>query len=90
MKIETILNKILIIAILVLIIIFGIYVGYSSITTKNNNCLKEIANNYCEENNLFFDKIIWNFSPVFFCKENERKFQSERYEFLDEELEKCK
>jgi len=65
-------------------------VGITQISEEQNDCLEEIAEDYCEDNGMEFSHISGGYA--FFCMENERQtmlFDLERYEFLEDEVEDC-
>ncbi len=53
-------------------------------------CLEKIAEDYCESEGLYFDEINWGFGWGFWCRENLRRREFKRYNFLEEEIEECK
>ena len=63
------------------------------ISNEQNDCLKEIAEDYCEDNGLELGGIhrgIIFYPGDFSCKEDERSAKLEFYKFLEDEIEDCK
>jgi len=57
---------------------------------KDNDCLKDIAINYCEEQGMFYDKLWYDFTnSKFSCLESERSDSSLIFKFTKEEVEEC-
>ena len=83
--------------ILNIIVILGILVLFLMVILlllpKNNDCLEEIAEDYCEDNNMDFVRVLgFNFilPGNFMCTENERSIKLKFYKFLEKEIEECK
>jgi len=53
-----------------------------------NDCLKEVAEDYCEDKGMLLNQI--HIDKIFTCKENERAINFEAYKFLEDEIEECK
>ncbi len=53
-----------------------------------NDCLKETAEDYCEDNGMYFGGT--TFPRGFLCSEDERSIDFKPYKFLDDEIEDCK
>lgn len=62
-------------------------ISLMSIFPINNDCLEEVAEDYCEDNGMIFGNI---YGRGFTCKEDERSFTFKAYKFLDDEIEECK
>lgn len=81
------------IVVIVLFILFFSWIGYDIYKLykiEHNDCLEEIARNYCEDNNMSYESHSLGIrSPYFSCKEDERKIGSEQFTFLEEEVEEC-
>ena len=72
------------------LLISTIFITYTSYITKNNDCLKEIANNYCLSQDYIFNNVYWDIRPMFSCSENERTLKFIKFKFTKQELEDCK
>jgi hypothetical protein len=69
---------------------FLLFVTIKNIQVRNNDCLKEIAINYCEEQGMFYDKLWYDFTnSKFSCLERERGINSLLFKFTKEEVEEC-
>ena len=75
--------------IVLLFLLFLVYNINKDYSVSNNDCLKEIAEDYCKDNNMYYYDVNWNFKPIFYCKENERGSNVNTYLFLESEEEKC-
>ena len=76
---------------MVLIILLMLYsIVYKPYFSPEIPCLKEIAEEYCEEQGLYSEKIDWFFGWRFYCKEYPRQLGYQVYIFLEEEIEGCK
>ena len=71
-------------------IIFATFLIYKCNFANEIPCLEEMAENYCEDNGVNFDKIYWGFRWRFSCKENSRQIDTLNFLFLEEEVEECK
>ncbi len=70
---------------------FVVFTGYTSIKADSNDCLVKIAKDYCLDNGLFYEDIFWMGEYQFSCGGNPRQRSSlENFNFLEEELERCK
>ncbi len=58
------------------------------ISVNNDDCLKAIAEDYCEDQGMSFHNV--KFFNIFSCEENERAIRVETYKFLEDEIEGCK
>ena len=76
-----------IILIIVLIVLSSAFI-MKIVNIINNDCLKEIAKDYCEDNDMAFNQI--HLDKIFTCKENERTIDFKAYKFLEDEIEECK
>ena len=74
---------------IVLVLAIGVFV-MTVITFNNNDCFKEIAENYCEDQGMSLDRIYLAKTFSFSCKEDERSMNREVYRFLEDEIEECK
>jgi len=81
--------KIIIYSALILIGIAFIF-GVTSMPDEQQECLEEIAEDYCEDNDMYFEGIaIFHFNN-FACMEDERSVTNFKvYKFLDDEIEEC-
>ncbi len=82
------------IIIAICVAIFGIVFNFIQFPQDGYDCLEEIAEDYCEDNNMILYKVHSNFLPVrpgdFSCKENDRSTKLKFYNFLEDEIEECK
>ncbi|MBA7493899.1 hypothetical protein ES702_04464 [subsurface metagenome] len=81
----------MLISIFILAVILTIFLSMNLIRIENNDCLREIAENYCEEKGLFYGDHIWDIgNKVFYCVEDEREISYDKiYKFTKEEFKKC-
>ena len=79
-------EKIIYIALVVVGII--LIIAVAQIPYKQNDCLKEVAEDYCEDNGMEFSKL--HILNKFSCIENERLVDFKIYNFLEDEIEECK
>lgn len=78
----------LIVFLIILIILFiDITLGYLRfLEVKNNECLINIAENFCETQGKNYSSM--GFNNLFYCKEK-RKSKLEEYNFITQEIEEC-
>ena len=59
--------------------------------SANIECFNNIAQNYCEEQGMFFHSSVQYFldGEAFNCKYNKRSLIYERFQFTEEEIEGC-
>ena len=81
-----------IICIALLLIGIAFIFGVTYMPDEQQECLEEIAEDYCEDNGFVFESIhIYN--PIipggFECREDERSIKRKLYKFLDDEIEEC-
>ncbi len=77
-----------------IIIVVGVLIWYgvhSNNKMEDNDCLRNIVEDFCEGEGLFYSSIYWDFfHSGFYCKENVRRLDGKKnYVFLEEELERC-
>ena len=82
--------KIYLIIVLCLVSILAGVMIYKNNFFPEIPCLEEIAEDYCEEQGLYFDEISLDFGWGFWCIENLRQTGFTRYKFLEDEIEGCK
>ena len=64
--------------------------SYKSIKAGKNECLIDIAKNYCEEQGLVYSRISWDLGLRFFCKQDPRISSiNVRFFFLEHEKKEC-
>ncbi len=68
-----------------LLIVTGVFVNVVSFFS--DDCLRYIAEDYCEDNGLYFSGI--SFPNGFVCREDERSMDFKFYRFLEDEIEEC-
>ena len=83
--IKTILSGVVLIIISVLLL--AMFFALVDVFPIDDDCLEEIAEDYCESNGMIFGNI---YGRGFTCKEDERSFTFKAYRFLEEEIEDCK
>ena len=73
----------------ILLILLMLFITYSLFFNENRNCLKEVAEDYCESKDLVYDGI--NIAPgmLFFCQVEDDAHDSKRFYFTLEELKSC-
>jgi len=71
-----------------IIVIIGFCFVYGIISFQTDDCLNKIAENYCEENGMYFGEM--SFPSGFVCMEDKRSLDFKLYKFLEEEKEGCK
>ena len=86
-------KTIIIAALIVVGILF--FLAMIQISTEQDDCLEEIAEDYCKDNGMSFNNVhksdIAFIRPGdFSCKDNERATKLEFYSFLEDEIEECK
>ncbi len=70
-----------------LLVCIAVGVGiYKTYELSHSDFLKEKATEYCESEGKSFDGIRWELKPVFFCTGDERNRESQKYLFLESEL----
>ena len=80
---------------ILVIILFILFVGLI-LSPKNDDCLENLAKDYCEDNDMNFVEIrafrVFNsfFLKTFMCREDERSISFKAYKFLEDEIEECK
>ena len=75
----------------VFLLIFSMsFVIIKNTKVKNSECLVSIAKEQCSEMGMVYEKVWWNFKPVFMCNEDGRSMESQMFKFLEEEIEGCK
>ena len=79
------LSNIIYIALVVVGII--LIIAVVQIPYEQNNCLKEIAEDYCEDNGMELDGI--HILNKFSCREDERSIDFKVFNFLEDEIEEC-
>ena len=66
-----------------------IYSAFIEPSKYDKDCLEQIAENYCVEQGMEFDRVN-RVDKKFYCLTNNRKTESEKFRFLEEELEECR
>jgi len=75
------------ICIAILLVGIAFIFGITKMSDEQYDCLEEIAEDYCEDNGMEFERVlIFN---QFSCKEDERAIGFEIYKFLEDEVEDC-
>ncbi len=80
-----------IICIALLLVGIALIWGVMLIPEEQYECFEEIAEDYCEDNGMYFEKV-YRYHPsgkVFECKSDERSIKHKLYNFLDDEIEEC-
>jgi len=77
------------ITLIVLIVLFGYFFwgAMKQFVPSDNECLEEIAGDYCEDNGMVFGKIY--VGKTFTCKEDERAVMFKTYKFMEDEIKEC-
>ena len=75
------------ICIAILLVGISFIVGITKMSDEQYDCLEEIAENYCEDNGMEFERVL--LLNQFSCKEDERAIGFEIYNFLEDEVEDC-
>lgn len=83
-----IISSILTIALFLVFVVLIVRVANIS----DRDCLKEIAEDYCEDNDMSLYKVGYRLvsGGVFMCREDERSLGFKVYRFLEDEIEECK
>ncbi len=77
-----------IICIALIVVGICLIIGVFQISNWQNDCLEEVAEDYCEDNGLEFGGI--HILNKFSCREDERSIDFKIYNFLEDEIEECK
>ena len=81
----------IIIILAICVAILWVVVSLVQVPSEEYDCLKEIAENYCEDNGMEFRKLTYFIYPGdFTCVEDERSVRLKFYKFLEDEIEGCK
>ena len=81
--------------VLITLLVTGILVGLITSIVSGINfqeakpCLENIAADYCESNNLIFEKAYRNGGERFICKIDERALDNLYFKFTDEDKNEC-
>lgn len=75
------------ICIAILLVGIAFIFGITKMSDEQYDCLEEIAENYCEDNDMEFNRVL--LLHQFSCKEDERAIKFEIYNFLEDEIKEC-
>lgn len=81
-----------IIIIAICVAIFCVVFNFAHIPQDEYDCLEEIAEDYCEDNDMSLGMVYVGvgIGKVFACEKDERSLRYEVYKFLEEEIEECR
>ncbi len=75
---------------IILAIFGGGYLLFQEFQFRGDKCLKDLAIEFCEDRDYFYDLQTWNLGTEGFrCKLSERSLETEGYIFIEKELNKC-
>ncbi len=82
----------MIIFILLIVLVMSWMVGSTlyNQTRYDKDCLKEIAIEHCQENDLILSYNAFPQEKTFVCKNSNRELSGTKYKFIKKDLENCK